>query len=49
MAMQKKQVKPGSKKSAGKANGTEKKITSRVARPAKMENLRMVNFPPDPC
>ena len=47
--MQKKQLKPDNKKSTAKVNAAEKKVTSKVARPAKMENLRMVNWPPDPC
>ena len=49
MAIQKKSLKSESRKSTARPRGTEKKITKKVARPAKVENLRMVNWPPDPC
>jgi hypothetical protein len=49
MAIQKKSLKSESRKGAAKPQGTEKKFTSKVARPAKVENLRTMNWPPDPC
>ena len=49
MAIQKKSLKSESRKSPAKPQGTEKKTANKVARPAKVENLRAINWPPDPC